>query len=83
MTEDQCKFAHHWIPDYSDVLDEEALELEDAFQMLLREDGPFLVIGVLASLILLVVVVKMAMNLVTNNHNQFEPLIQKYRASYQ
>ena len=67
MTEDQCKFAHHWIPDSSDVLDEDALELEDAFQMLLREDGPFLVIGVLASLILLVVVVKMAMNLVTNS----------------
>ena len=67
MTEDQCKFAHHWIPDYSDVLDEEALELEDAFQMLLREDGPVLLIGVVAALTLLVVVVKMATKLATSS----------------
>ena len=67
MTEDQCKFAHHWIPDSSDILDEDALELEDAFQMLLREDGPALLLGVVAALVLLVVVVKMATKLATSS----------------
>ena len=70
LTADQCKFAHHWIPDSSDVLDEEALELEDAFQMLLREDGPVLLIAVAAVLTLLVVVIKTAMKLGTNSQSR-------------
>ena len=67
---DQCKFAHHWIPDSSDVLDEEALALEDAFQMLLREDGPALLVAVVAVVALLVVVVKTAMKLATNSQSR-------------
>ena len=70
LTTDQCKFAHHWIPDSSDVLDEEALELKDAFQMLLREDGPVFLIAVLAVLITLAVVVKTSMKLATNSRSR-------------
>ena len=67
LTADQCKFAHHWIPDSSDVLDEEALELEDAFQMLLREDVPVLLIAIVTILTLMVVVIKTSMKLATNS----------------
>ena len=45
--EGECRFAHHWLPDEADVLDEEGLGLEDAFQMIIREDGPKLVSGAL------------------------------------
>ena len=70
LTADQCKFAHHWIPDSSDVLDEEALQLEDAFQMLLREDGPVLLIAIVALLTLLGMVIKTAMKLATNSRSR-------------
>ena len=70
LTADQCRFAHHWIPDSSDVLDEEALELEDAIQMLLREDGPVFLLVFAAVLTLLVVVVKTALKLATSSRSR-------------
>ena len=70
LTADQCKFAHHWIPDSSDVLDEEALELEDAFQMLLREDGPVFLIAILAVLTLLVLAIKIVLKLAATSRSR-------------
>ena len=58
LSADQCKFAHHWIPDTTDILDEESLNLENAFQVLLREDGPILLVALIAISMLFVVFVK-------------------------
>ena len=71
MSEDQCVFAHHWIPDTSDVLNEEALNLESTIQALFREDGPILLVALITIIAFFVVFVKMT-TLVT----KFKPKIK-------
>merc|ERR1711936_1434081 len=45
--EDRCIFAHPWLPDDLDVSNEDNIMLVDAFQMILQEDGPVVVVFVL------------------------------------
>jgi hypothetical protein len=58
IRQDECRFAHHWLPDEADVLDEDGLMLEDAFQMIIREDGPKLVFVVVITCIAIYFVLK-------------------------
>ena len=70
LSADQCKFAHHWIPDTTDVLDEESLELENAFQVLLKEDGPVILIVFLIIVTLIVTGFKMALRSCSSKRKQ-------------
>ena len=64
MSKHQCLFAHHWIPDTSDVFDEESLNLENAFHVLLKEDGPIILITFLFIVTLFVATIKRALKLI-------------------